>query len=300
MGLIEGEIESMRGIGFVFAIGFILISSAFGVDLSSEPMIVQWYHHHYPFTIMMDSIYTFQSEFDMPDGFDRPDSSQLTDFQNWVANFPLLHQWQSVHTWKGFQKYKAEEISRGVHLPYRSQDFKDCAVPIAILAEYLHYYDRESELSVIPKKGDTLQYKAWLRGQLRYAAFGRVLIEPDEERDVSASEYNKFVHACLYNTSYKSLAQNCDSIDVRELMPGDLFIAHDKLSRAGCVYIVMHMLNNKKGEKLYAVACGCSESCDFHIPLLTGDRDNPWITTDHIQSLAENMPYSGFFRFRIH
>ncbi|MEA3296309.1 MAG: DUF4846 domain-containing protein, partial [candidate division Zixibacteria bacterium] len=151
-----------------------------------------------------------------------------------------------------------------------------------------------------PRKGDILRYNEWLRGKLRYKAHGEVFIEPGEEKDTSIFEYYRFAHMCMANTSYESLARNCDSVAARELLPGDLFIAHDKQVRKGCVYVVMHMLINSKGEKLYAVACGCEESCDFHIPLLTNDRDNPWVTAERIQSLAGDLPFSGFFRFRIH
>ncbi|MEA3296547.1 MAG: DUF4846 domain-containing protein, partial [candidate division Zixibacteria bacterium] len=210
----------MRMISFVFTIGLILASSVVGANISAESEIVQWYHQHYPFISMKDSIYTFRSEFKIPDDFNQPDSSQLTDYQNWVANFPLWHQWKPIHIWKGMLKYKAEEISRGVHLPYRGQDFKDYAIPVAMLAEYLHYRNRESELCIFPRKGDILRYNEWLRGKLRYKAHGEVFIEPGEEKDTSIFEYYRFAHMCMANTSYESLARNCDSVAARELLPG--------------------------------------------------------------------------------
>ena len=103
---------------------------------------------------------------------------------------------------------------------------------------------------------------------------------------------------CMHNTSYASLAANCDSVATTDLAPGDLFVAHDERGGAGVAYVVMHLLVNDKGSRLYTVATGCSSACDFHIPLLTEDKDQPWITADQIQSLANELPFSGFFRFR--
>jgi hypothetical protein len=59
------------------------------------------------------------------------------------------------------------------------------------------------------------------------------------------------------------------------------------------------MLVNEDGEKLFAVATGCPEACDFHVPLLNNNRDYPWITSKRIKALGADMPHSGYFRFRV-
>jgi hypothetical protein len=260
--------------------------------------LYEWYRQRYDFISMKDTVFTFESEFKLPPGYLRPDSAELSPFQYWVSRFPLWHRWKPVGVWKGGKAYEKDEVARVVHLPWRGPNYRDCAIPVRILAEFLHYRQREFDLWVIPHLGDTLRYRDWLNGKAYYGGRGEVFIRPGESREPSKEEYYRFLDLCLKNTSYRSLAANCDSIAPDQVAPGDLFIAYDKTGRKGRAYMILNMVNNNKGEKLYAVATGCPEACDFHIPLLNEDRDYPWVTLDRIKSLGDGFPYAGFFRFK--
>jgi len=261
--------------------------------------ILKWYYQHYPFVTMEDTIYTFETEFVLPDGFHRPDSSELTPFQNWVSHFPLWHRWKPVGHWKGGKQYEKDEISRAVHLPWKGERHTDKTIPVRILGEWLFYRQREPELRVVPKSGTTLRYEDFLGGELRFNNRMEPFFQPSEPRPPSPREYYRFLMTCLDLTSYGSLVANCDTVAVGDLSPGDLFIAHDETGRQGRVYIVLVKLVNDRGDRLFAIACGCEEACDFHIPLLTKDRDQPWVTVAQIEQLAEVYTHRGFFRLRI-
>jgi hypothetical protein len=257
------------------------------------------YKQIYGFVTMPDTIYTFESEFVLPDGFRHADSSELTPFQNYVANFPLWHRFMPVGSSFGKRVYEREQISRPVHLPYSGPAYTDKAAPIRILAEYLLDHNREFELSVIPDAGDTMTYQKWLTHDIFYGPTKNVQFKQSNPKDTSLKEYYTFMRFCLENTSYKSLAYNCDSITAAELRPGDLFVANDENGRKGVVYVVMHMIQNAAGQKLYAVATGCERACDFHIPLFNGDKNNPWISADKILELGHNFPHLSFLRLKI-
>ncbi|MFQ6008540.1 MAG: DUF4846 domain-containing protein [Candidatus Zixiibacteriota bacterium] len=261
--------------------------------------LVDWYRQHYDFISLEDTIFTFESEFEIPEGYRRPDSAELSLFQNWVSHFPLWHRWKPVGIWKGGKAYERDQISRVVHLPWKGRNFRDCAIPLRILAEFLRYRQREFEMQIIPRLGDTLRYEEWLRSKAVYGGRGEVLIQPDDPREPSPYEYYRFLDFGMKNTTYKSLAANCDSIPESLAAPGDLFVAHNEDATTGCAYVIMNMLVNDANEKLYVVATGCPEACDFHIPLFNENRHNPWITIEHIRILAADLPYAGFFRFKV-
>jgi len=103
----------------------------------------------------------------------------------------------------------------------------------------------------------------------------------------------------MEHSSYKSLAANCDSITIEELAPGDLVITHDQKSKNGRVFLVLNMIENTKGNRLYALATGCSNACDFHIPLFNMERNNPWIDGDKINKILTEYPLSGLLRWKI-
>jgi hypothetical protein len=282
----------------------LLIVLLTGGTLSAQPdkpvpEMLQWYYQHYPFVTMKDTIYTLETEYDYPEGFYRPDSSDLTPFQSWVSRFPLWHQWKPVGHWKGQKLFEHQEISRVVHLPWRGDRFTDQRIPLRILGEWLFYRHRESELRVVPKVGDTLRYEDFLGGELRYNNRMVPFFHPTERREPSSREYYRFMLTCLDQTSHQSLAANCDTITAEDLAPGDLLIAHDETGKKGRVYVVLLKLVNDEGERLFVVACGCEEACDFHIPLLTEDRHRPWVTAQRIEQLAGEFAHRGLFRFRI-
>ncbi len=258
------------------------------------------YKQNYEFVTMPDTIYTFETEFALPQGFHHADSADLSPFQNYVANFPLRHRLMPVGSFKGSSVFEKEQISRPVHLPYNGPAFTDRAEPIRILAEYLHDHNREFDLPVVPKAGDIMTYSKWLSNDITFDGKGAIQFVPGAPKDTTLKEYYTFMRFCLENTSYQSLAYNCDSVDASLLMPGDLFVAHDSTGNNGVVFVVMHMLKKGKNEKLYAVATGCSEACDFHIPLFNNDKNNPWLTAAQIAELGRDYPRRGFLRLKIH
>jgi len=253
----------------IICVSIIFLAVAYGDEGRQPETLRDWYLKTYDFYSIKDTVFTFETEFEMPVGYRRPDSADLTPFQNWVSHFPLWHRWKPVGIWKGGKAFEADQISRVVHLPWKGPVFRDYAIPLRILAEFLRYHQCEFDLHVIPKLGDTLRYEDWLKGKPVYTGIGKVFFK------------------------------NCDSIKDNEIAPGDLFIAHDEKGRTGSVYVVINMLVNDEGKKLYIVATGCSEACDFHIPLFNNNRNYPWITVERIRSLGSGMARSGFFRFRI-
>ncbi len=258
------------------------------------------YKQNYDFVTMPDTIFTFESEFTLPEGYRHVDSSKLTPFQNYVANFPLWHRFVPVGSFKGTRVYEREQISRPVHLPYSGPAFTGQNTPIRILAEYLHDRGREFDLAVVPSAGDTMTYAKWLSHDLFFGRNNAVQFKPGEPKDTTLKEYYTFMRFCLENTSFQSLAYNCDSVKSNKLKPGDLFVAHDVDGKKGVVYIIMHMLENKKGKRLFAVATGCPEACDFHMPLFNNDKNNPWLTAAQIYELNGDYPLRSFLRFKIH
>lgn len=272
--------------------------SANQVDMDS---LVTWYHEEYPFISMTDSIYTLESEFPFPAGYARPDESALTPFQNWVSRLPLWHRWKPVGIWSGGKAFERDEVSRVVHIPWRGPAYTDLGFPLRIVAEYCRKVRRDYELAIVTKdNGDTLNYGLWLRSKVVLGPLGGAKCVPAVERDSSALEFYRFLSEGMRLQTYKSLAANCDSLADEDVRPGDLLIGHDERGRQGKVYLVLGMLVSEAGEPLYTVATGCPEpqACDYHVPLVTLDRNNPWINRAQVQALVDDLPQWGYFRFR--
>ena len=65
------------------------------------------------------------------------------------------------------------------------------------------------------------------------------------------------------------------------------------------VWVILCMLVNDDGDRLYTVGTGCSKTCAFHIPLFNDNQRFPWITADRIKELGAGFSFSGFYRPRV-
>ena len=283
---------------------FIIVLSMLAVSLVAQPEedttgINYRYRQNYDFITMKDTIFTFDSEFILPDGYRHADSTELSPYQNYVANFPLWHRHLPIGNWKGAKELDKTEISRPVHLPHQGLAFTNKGIPVRILAEYLHDNNRELELEIAPINGDRLKYTKWLFNKVVYGARKTVKYREVPPRDTTLNTYYAFMKTCMRSGNFQSLTYNGDAVALSDLMPGDIFVAYNENSTKGEVFVVMHMLVAKKKDDLYAVATGCKKPCDFHIPLFNGDRDNPWLTANEIYELGDDYPNRGFYRFKI-
>lgn len=266
---------------------------------NSFELSYKWYKDNYNFYMIPDSFYTIESEFEIPKGYSRTDESKLNSYQFWISHFPVWPYGKSVGKLRGLRLYKPAEVSRVLHLPWRGRFFTERAIPIRLIGEYLYEQQRELDLELLPKKGKLLTYKIWLKSKLVYNNLNEVVMKPSEAREAGPEEYYKYLLTCMKNTSYASLAKNCDSVKAGELKPGDLFIGHATDDRSGFVYIIMNTLENDKGKKLHLIGTGGRTACDFHIPLMGDNQKKPWLTLEKLKEFAPDTEFSGFFRLRI-
>ena len=275
-----------------------LAISASGVDRSAETRSPEWLTEHYPFMTQRGVSYTFETQFDWPEGYNRIDSASLNGYQFWVSNLPLWHNRRPAARVTGIM-YNYYRISRPVHLPWRTVRFYDYTIPLQLLAEYYTYVGDTSKIVIAPFAGDTLTYERYLKNTPTSYLGKSLKFEPSEPRPSSEDEFNRFVDQCAKWTTYESLAANCDSVDSNSVLPGDMLIAWNDGGRKGQVWVVIGVITNDSGDRLYVVGTGSQKKCDFYIPLFNDNRDYPWIDIDAVQALAYPFPHKGFYRFRV-
>jgi len=83
-----------------FAVAVILLISGSVAAQTAGQDLNRQYRQTYDFISMKDTIFTFESEFILPDGYHYTDSSELTPYQNWIAHIPIWHRYKPVGHWK--------------------------------------------------------------------------------------------------------------------------------------------------------------------------------------------------------
>lgn len=271
------------------------------VDATMPPDdVLQRVYQQYPYVTYRGKLFTFETEFTWPDGYQRLDSAGLSPFQLWVSHMPMWHRDIGVTSLERTTVLAPAQVSRAVHLPWRTSQFKDYAIPLQMLAEYQLMKKREHQWTVHTKGGDSVTYDAFLSSTVGYDARQRLMLRPAEKRQPDSTEFDAFFALVAFNSNYSSLETNADSVSTEHLRPGDLFISRNESGTQGRVYVIMLVVRNDSGDTRYIVATGCPRICDFHIPLFHDDRENPWLTLAEVQALApEQYPIKGFFRLRV-
>lgn len=252
----------------------------------------------YRFFPKVDTMYTIEGEFPLPENYHWGDIDKMNDYQKYIADFPIWNRYISAVNWYRNKIIDADSLSRVVHITWDGGQYREIAFPVRILAEYFLKKDEKFKFDVMPKSGESINYEKWLKGSPKYNARMELFFADDQKKEDTELEYFKMVNFSLNNLSFKSLIESSDQVPADDLMPGDFFLATNSRYKDGVVYFVMHYIVGDDGLKKYVVATGCPKACDFHIPLFNNNKDNPFITVEEIENLAQQYPNYSFYRFK--
>jgi len=283
----------------IIAALFLLIGVVVYVQAENPPkdMDRAWYDQRYDFISYDDTFYTFESEFKFPDGYHRPDSSEMTDFQFWVSHIPLWPEGRWVRKYGGFDLIRWDSTSAVVMLPWAHYVANEYGMALKMWAEYLRYAHRDFDLRWIPLKGEEITYKKFLNGKPARKGSGEFFFLESEPRDTAYIEYYNCLTQIALNTNFKGMAQNMAEVNENELAPGDVYLGYSGPGKDGFLLIILNMIENDNGDRLYAICTGGNPAHDLYIPIFNNDRDNPWITIDQIKAFAPQADSTGFYRF---
>lgn len=281
-----------------FSLIFLPFYSLFSQDAVVGDKKYTWYLERYPFLEGRNKLYSLETEFRWPEGYKRIDPASLNAFQEWISNLPLWRRGKPVSAYGKGIFLKVGEFSRTIQLPWRSTFFTDAFIPLQLLCEFLHSRRQDHRIEIVPKMGEPLSYTRWLSGEVAYDRLGNLTCQPSKKREASELELSRYLNEIAININYTALKANCEPIKETEIAPGDLYIAQSEDTRLGKVYIILTILVNEKKDRLYVLATGCPEACDFHIPLFNDDENYPWITLEQIKDLAGEYSSSGFYRLK--
>lgn len=263
-----------------------------------QPRPFAWYRAQYPFMRHMDTTFTQESELRWPDGYHRLDSAALTKFQFWMTNLPMWYSGRDAARVAGLA-FKAKDISCVVHLPWRSVRYFDYTIPVQLYLEYCLMRGDTASFVYLPRAGETITPATFLSGSPISYRGQELKFEPADSRPASEKELDAMFDLCAKWSDYGVLAKNAEPVDTSDLRPGDMLIAQKKVPTYGRVFVILNILENDKGERLYLVGTGDTKPCDFYIPLANDDKLYPWLTLSQLVGLASDYPTHGFFRFPI-
>ena len=291
-----------RSLTFVLALLCLAATAITAADKKADQKRQKWlkqYLKQYPYLDTLGPINTFESEFTWPEGFHRLDPKKLTPFQNWVSNIPMWDDGKSVYAINTGTVLKREKISRSIRYPWRTAQFRDCIIPLQLLADYKYWTNRPQDLAYVTKVGDTVTYGKFLENEISYTPRFRIKYTPTEKREPSEKEFIAYFDLCAFNSDYASLEKQCSPVTDFDFRPGDIYLGRDTVGRSGKVFVILVVATDGKQDYRYIVGAGCNEPCDFYVPLFHDNRSDPWLTLDELKALVTGYPVIGFHRPRV-
>ena len=278
----------------------LLIGATYAQSEQTEEFkkLYQYYKTHYNFYAIKDTVYTIDTEFQLPEGYRYDYSTEIDSYTDWITNFPIWHKYKHIGLWKGTKHLDATEVSRAVHLPWFGNTFTDFAIPIRLAGEYLFQLNQKDKLILAPPQGDTLTYDRWLEANPAFTYKGDIIWKDGNPKLDTEDEYYKYLIFCMQSATYAGLMKNCEPVESGQVQAGDMFIATDDTGKKGAVYVILRLIFDENDHTLFLVGTGCEEACDFHIPLLTEKRDIPWVSENLLQELTRGFETKGFYRFK--
>lgn len=284
----------------IFSIALMLIFSSISLAERTKEFEEQLkkQKEEYRFFPQVDTMYTIEGEFPLPENYQWAKTDDMNDYQKWIANFPIWHSSMYAVDWYRKKIIDSKNLSRVVHITWNGGQYREIAFPVRILSEYLLKKNQMEKFDIAPKNGEAITYKKWLKGKPLYNARMELFFQEDVKKEDNTTEFFNMVNFALNSMNFNSLIQSSIQIETKNLKPGDFFLATDSKFKDGVMYFVMHYIIGDDGQKKYVVATGCPKACDFHIPLFHNDKNNPFVTIDEIENLAQNYPNYGFYRFK--
>ncbi len=194
---------------------------------------------------------TIATRFPEPSGFKRLNLS-VNSFGGFIRTLGLKPAGALVHYYNGAVKPNDGIYSAVVDLPLSNKDLHQCADAVMhVRAEYLFAQKRTKDIHFKFTSGFVAEFSKWEEGNRISVKGNSVKWVKSARPDRSHKALDEFMEVVYTYCGTLSLSHELKKINYADLRPGDVLI---KGGSPGHAELVMDMVENAKGEKMYLLA----------------------------------------------
>ena len=232
---------------------------------------------------------TVKERYGMPEGFTRinyPEDS----FSHYLQNFHLKKYGSQVYYFDGREKPNKVHDSV-LDIDVGTQDLQQCADAIMRLrAEYLFNNKRYKEISFNFVNGFEANFDKWASGYRIVNSSDKSSWVKKGGTDYSYENYRKFMNIVFSYANTYSLDKQLKTKDLKEIIPGDVFI---KSGFPGHAIIVMDVGENKAGNRIFLLAQSYMPAQDIHIlKNYNNEKNSPWYSVEEINGALKTPEWT--------
>ncbi len=278
----------------------IITASILGLSLAVFSQNIQTGSKAFPFAQLNDPKLSIISIIKNPEGYARLPEDQLTQYQMWLSNLPLLPQGNRITDWKGKTIAPPDTISGIVDMKINSEYITDADIPVLLLMHYFRLQGYLDKLDIKLSKTLTVNYKDWLRGKfIDDKEKGLYFRNDGVTRKDSDEEFYAYIDFITKYMDVKALRLNVKHTDDRFLEPSHILIQFkdDDPDSIGHVAIALDIAYAEQKERKLLYAYGGNPAQSVIVPNAFRTSDAMWFTRDEIREYFKEYGMGYFYRW---
>ncbi len=240
-------------------------------------------HNQYSWLSQYDVKNMLINRIPLPEGYERT-KTEKGSFTDWLRHLPLLPGNPEVKLYNGELKYNQSAQFAVLNIDVGKEDLQQCADAVMRLKSEYHFSKKEKEkIHFKFTSGDNAEYSKWTEGYRPVIKGNKVSWIKSARSDDSYKSFKAYLRQVFMYAGSSSLSKEMQSITLKEMQPGDVFI---KGGFPGHAVIVLDMaVNTTTGKKIFMLAQSYMPAQDIHILKNPTTTNSPWYSLDFEGSL---------------
>lgn len=201
--------------------------------------------------------------------------TKKNSFQEWLQFLPLFPKGQKVKLHNGKKKWNQNAHERVLNIDIGKRDLQQCADAVMRLrSEYFYGKKQYEKIHFNYTNGTKVAFDDWRTGKQPVVKGNKVTFSNTGKKDDSYTSFKKYLIQIFSYAGTASLEKEMKSIPLKDMQIGDVFIQG---GHPGHAIIVMDMVENTEGKKLYLLAQSYMPAQNIHILKNPMNRNlSPW------------------------
>lgn len=220
---------------------------------------------------------TVEARIESPDGYQRT-ACDDGSFCQWLRQIPLKPNGTPVRYFNGDIKTHASHYAV-LDLDTGSRDLQQCADAVMRLKAEYHYARGDyNKIAFNYTSGDRVAFDDWRKGRKPVVRGNKVsFTAASGTPNNSYGNFRKYMTQIFSYAGTYSLAKEMDSVKIRDIQVGDVFIVG---GMPGHAVMVMDVAVNDIGKKKFLLAQSYMPAQDMHILVNPDNADSPWYSSE--------------------
>lgn len=220
-----------------------------------------------------------------PEGYQRK-KTKPNSFAHWIRRLPLKKGHPEVLLYNGEAKWNQNAHFAIFDLDIGDKDLQQCAdATMRIRAEYLYHTQQYDKIHFNYTNGALVPYSQWRNGYYPIPKKNTVVWVKKEKCNLSYKSFKTYLIQIFNYAGTHSLSKELTPVPYSDMKIGDILI---KGGFPGHAVMVVDLVENKKGEKMYLLAQSYMPAQNFQL-LNSPNNSSPWYKLDLTATLI-NTP----------